>query len=467
MDTKSPSLGTVPADESVPTLSPDAEMPLASIAKIPDPPKASAPGMRSTAGQDRVLEAPRGWRHDRRVQFTAAAVLLVLVALALAWLLGSWASTDATVSRDRIRIATVTRGQFLNDVAAQATVVAAVSPTLYAPAAGTVTLGRNAGDVVKKGDLLATVDSPALRNEYDRERATLESLIVDLRRQEIDVRRRVLQSQQTSDVAGVEIRAAEREFARAQWAWDQHVISERDYRSARDALDEAKLTHDHAVSTASLEKEGLQFELQTRRLQRDRQQLLVEDLKRRVGELEVKSPVDGMVGNLAVTQKAAVQQDSALLTVVDLSALEIEFRVAESYAGAIGLGMPAEVAYGTKTYAGEVTAISPEVRQGEVTGRVRLKELPAGLRQNQRVSVRILMDKRDGVLKVDRGAFYEAGGGASAYVVHDGVAERQPIKTGAVSVREVEILDGLAEGDQIVISDTDEFKNAARVLLAD
>ena len=120
-----------------------------------------------------------------------------------------------------------------------------------------------------------------------------------------------------------------------------------------------------------------------------------------------------------------------------------------------------------KTYPGEVSTISPEVRQGEVTGRVRLRELPPGLRQNQRVSVRILMDKRDNVLKVERGGFYEAGGGSSAYVVKDGVGERHPIKTGAVSVREIEILDGLAEGDQIVISDTEDFKNAPRVLLAD
>jgi HlyD family secretion protein len=107
------------------------------------------------------------------------------------------------------------------------------------------------------------------------------------------------------------------------------------------------------------------------------------------------------------------------------------------------------------------------VRQGEVTGRVRLREIPAGLRQNQRVSVRILMDKRDNVLKVERGGFYEAGGGSTAYVVKDGVAERRPIKTGAVSVREIEIVDGLAVGDQVVISDTDEFKNAPRIMLAD
>jgi HlyD family secretion protein len=443
-------------------------MPLASITRITNPDRTSAPGMRSTDGQDRILETSgKDWRRDKRVLITAAVLLLLLGAMFLNWLLGAWATSDSTVSRERLRVATVTRGEFLSDVAAQGTVVAAVSPTLYAPAAGTVTLARNAGDTVKKGDLVATVVSPGLRNEFQQERATLDSLVVDLRRQDIEVRRKILQSQQTSDMAGVAIRAAEREFERAEQAWGQKVISARDYQRARDELDEARLTHHHAIETAGLEKEGLEFELQTRRLQRDRQQLRVADLERRVGDLDVKSPVDGIVGTLAVTQKAAVQQDAALLTVVDLSALEVEFRVAESYAGSIGLGMPAEVSLGGKTYAGEVTALSPEVRQGEVTGRVRLKEQPPGLRQNQRVSVRILMDKRDGVLKVERGAFYEAEGGAFAYVVHDDVGERKPIRTGAVSVREIEITDGLAEGDQIVISDTDDFKNAERVLLAD
>jgi HlyD family secretion protein len=77
------------------------------------------------------------------------------------------------------------------------------------------------------------------------------------------------------------------------------------------------------------------------------------------------------------------------------------------------------------------------------------------------------MDRRDGVLKVERGAFYEAGAGTVAYVVRDGVAERVAITTGAASVREVEITGGLAEGDRIVISDTDGFKKADRVHIAD
>ncbi len=437
-------------------------MPLASISKIH---RGDTSGMRSTEAQDRAVEPARRWLRDRRVWWVGGGLLVVLL-VAGAWAIRGWATSDATVARERVRIATVTRGKFVNDVAAQATVVAAVSPELHAPATGTVALSVKAGDTVRKGAVLATVDSPALRNEYERERATLESLTVDLKREEIDVRRRILQGQQERDMAAVAIRAAEREFARSQLAWDQKVISERDYRRAKDELDEAKLTHDHAVQASALDKESLEFELQTRRLQRERQQLVVADLERRVGELAVRSPVDGMVGSVAVTDKAAVQQDAVLLNVVDLSALEIEFRVAESYAGSLGTGMPAEIGYGGKTYAGEVAALSPEVRQGEVTGRVRFKgEPPAGLRQNQRVSVRIVMDERDGVLKVERGGFYEAGGGRQAYVVRDGVAERASIQTGAASIREIEITGGLAEGDQVVVSDTEPFKNAARVLL--
>jgi len=57
-------------------------------------------------------------------------------------------------------------------------------------------------------------------------------------------------------------------------------------------------------------------------------------------------------------------------------------------------------------------------------------------------------------------------GGGFAYFVHGNVAERRPVRLGAASIAKVEILDGLAVGDQIVISGTDEFKSAPRVILS-
>jgi HlyD family secretion protein len=92
---------------------------------------------------------------------------------------------------------------------------------------------------------------------------------------------------------------------------------------------------------------------------------------------------------------------------------------------------------------------------------------PAGLRQNQRLQTRVLIEQRDDVLEVQRGPFLDTGGGNVAYVVVDGVAERRAIRTGAVSVDEVEILEGAQPGDQIVVSGADTFGDAQRVRLSD
>ena len=66
-------------------------------------------------------------------------------------------------------------------------------------------------------------------------------------------------------------------------------------------------------------------------------------------------------------------------------------------------------------------------------------------------------------MKVERGPFLETGGGNSAYFVEDGIAERRPIRAGAVSLDAVEILSGAKVGDRIVVTGADAFDNAQRV----
>ncbi|HSN72205.1 MAG TPA: efflux RND transporter periplasmic adaptor subunit [Steroidobacteraceae bacterium] len=423
--------------------------------------------IRDTSGQDRPVDAGRGRR--RSALFVgAAAVAVVLLVASSVWLRDRWQVAAHAVPAERVRIAEVVRGPFVRDVSARGIVVAAVSPTLYAPAAGTVQFAVQAGDPVVRGQVLARVDSPELLNELERESATFASLEIAVERQAIDTRRQVLASQQTADLAGVSIQAAERELKRAEDSWAERLISERDYEKARDDAAEARLAHAHALESAALEKESLEFELRTRVLERDRQRLLVEDLKRRAGELEVTSPVDGVVGTLAVAERTAVARNAPLVTVVDLSRFEIEFEVPETYADDLGLGMAAFVTYADRDYAATVAAISPEVRAGQVTGRLRFEtDAPAGLRQSQRVSARILLESRDGVITVPRGPFLDSGGGRVAYRVVDGVAQRTPITVGASSISDVEILDGLAPGDQIVVSGVDMFQGAEAVRLVD
>src|SRR6187551_2811066 len=96
------------------------------------------PFIRDTSAQDIALD-PRQLARKRQRILIAASVGGVGVAVALVMLVQSWASTSVVVARERVRIATVTKGAFVRDIAAQGTVVVADSPTLFASGVGTVT----------------------------------------------------------------------------------------------------------------------------------------------------------------------------------------------------------------------------------------------------------------------------------------------------------------------------------------
>jgi HlyD family secretion protein len=438
-------------------------MKLAQLRRIPEA-VSDAARMRGTEAQDSALTSPgTSWTRRRWWLIGGAAGFVVL---SFAWLIHGWLTTGQVISRERLRLAEVTRGHFVRDVAADGTVVAAVNPTLFAIAPGTVTYIARAGDAVHKDQLLATLDSPELKNEFQREQATLDSLDAALQHQQIEIRRQMLTSKQQADLAEVTIKAAERELKRSEWAWGLHVIPERDYRRAIDDVATARLNFDHARETADLERASLALDLRTRRLERDRQALVVASLKQRVAQLSVRSPVDGQVANLAQPQKALVAANAPLLTVVDLTAFEIEFQVAETYAGAIRPGMGAEITLEGRSVPGTVTAISPEVRQNQVTGRVKFNGgQPQDLRQNERTAVRIVLDERDNVLKFERGSFIDEAT-RSLYVVRGGHAVRVPVTLGAASVGEIEALSGLAAGDQVVISDMRDANQATEVAIS-
>lgn len=420
----------------------------------------------SAAGTADVARAPEliAWHARPRNRLIAGAALVVVATLCAA---AFWSGAEPVVPLERLRIATVTRGPFVSDVAASGLVVAANHPTLYSNAAGTVTLRVRAGDRVRRGDPLASIDSPQLANDLAREQATLASLDAAIERQQLDITRRELAVQQGADLAGVQIVAATRELNRAESAWSARAISQRDYERARDDLQAAELNRRNALDNVSLERRSLAFDLKTRRLERDRQRLLVQNLQRRMQSLDVRSPVDGIVGNLLVQQRATAAENAPLLSVVDLSAFEVEFRVPESYAAQIALGMPVAISLAGRNLAGEVAGLSPEVRDGQVTGRARFTGTqPPGLRQNLRVAVRIVIDERGDVLKVERGAGLEDGV-EHVWRIEGEHAVRQSVRVGSASVGEVEILSGLAVGDRIVVGGTTEFRDAPRVRIAD
>lgn len=76
------------------------------------------------------------------------------------------------------------------------------------------------------------------------------------------------------------------------------------------------------------------------------------------------------------------------------------------------------------------------------------------------------MESKNNVLMVERGQFLQSANGSVAYVVQDGLAIRTKIKTGARSLSVVEVQEGLREGEQIIVSGTDQFNGASTILIS-
>jgi HlyD family secretion protein len=415
-----------------------------------------------TSSQDVILE-PKS-----KALLVTASVLLVLAigGWFAAPTISRWSQAQESVSGERLRTAVVTQGDFVRDISVQGRVVAAVSPTLYATQSGTITFEVESGDSVHSEQIIATIDSPQLQNQLLQEQARLSSLHVELERQRITSKQEQLQSQKGEDSAAIALKAAQREMSRAETAFTQGAMTAVDYEKAQDDLLTAELMHKHSLLDTELDAERLEFELQTRQLDVEQQVLLVSDLRRQVEELVIASPVSGIVGNLAVDQKTNVAKNQPVLSVVDLSAFEVEVQISESYADDLAIGMQAEVRAGSQTYDSTLVAVSPEIISNQVTGRVRFNEkVPEGLRQNQRLTTRILLEEKFDVTMVQRGQFFDSGNGRIAYVVENGMARRRSITAGATSLGSIEILQGLTPGEIIVISSTDLFDSADAVLI--
>jgi HlyD family secretion protein len=417
--------------------------------------------IRDTSQQDAVIAPPAGHQVKRGAVWLGAAAAVLAVCV---FLVAAWRGSEASVSGARLRIAEVTRGTLVRDASVNGRVVAAVSPTLYAKAPSTVNLQVAAGDTIKKGQVLAVLESPDLSDALKRAVSSWEQLKAEVARQQILAKKQKLLAQKDADTAEIERLSAQRTLERYDSVGQVGIIAKIDYQKAKDALQSTEIRARHAAQAAALEGDDVRLALRTRENELERAHLALAEAQRRVDELTVRAPVDGFIGTLNVQDRMVVAANAPLMTLVDLSRLEVEIEVPETYVNDLGLGMNAEVQLPSGTAGGKLSALSPEVVKGMVLARIRFDGgQPKGLRQSQRVSARLLIEEKPNVLMLPRGPFVESEGGRYAYVVRDGIATRTPVRIGATSISAVEIQSGLKPGDKVVVAGTDAFANAARI----
>ncbi len=406
-------------------------------------------------------------RFSQRIRFIGpAAIVLILAGAAFLPSISRWARSEASIDASRVRIAKVVRGDLVREFSVEGRIVAAFHPTSFSPARGIVTINVAAGQVVNEGDILARVSSPELGSLVAQEETTLNSLQSTDDRLRLEARQNRMENEQQVDLGRVELAATKRSLERAEKLYKLGLTNEIDLEAARDSVIVASLKLKQAEQRVEFGAEILMFELDNAGQQLKRQRLVVDELERRVEALTIRAPVAGLVSRLHVDDRQAVNTNDPLITVVDLSAYEVEIAIAETYSSAINPGTQAVVSKDGIEYPAEVLSISPEVEGSRVKSRVIFTgATPDGLKQNQRVTAHLILETKPDVFKVARGPFLEDGAGRIAYVINDRLAVKRAIKTGSTSISEVEIVSGLQVGDRIIVSDIARFEDAENVLL--
>jgi len=426
------------------------------------------PEISRTEPRQSVVDIPRKPRNKRKRNLIIGACAVVSVAL-ITFALSRLRAAAPVVDRGGLWTDTVKRGPMLREVKGPGTLVPEQIRLITADTAGRVErIPLRPGAQVEPGTILLELSNPdVMLQALDAERqlAQAEADLINLR---ATTRGNTLITR--SGLATLEAQAAdaERRAKADQKLANDGVISEVDARMQVERATELR-------SRLELERKRLGVVAGSGKEQVEAQQAQIQRLKnvvafrrQQVDSMKVRSIDRGVLSELPLELGQWVTPGSLLAKVVQPERLKAVLRIPETQARDLALQLPAVVDTRNGVVKGKVSRISPSASQGSVEVDVSLPaELPRGARPDLTVEGTIEIEKLQNVLFVGRPAGAQPGGQAELFRLVKGGDEAQRVKVrlGRSSVSTVEVLDGLAEGDAVILSDMSQWDTTDRVRL--
>ena len=396
-----------------------------------------------------------GWRIGGAVIVTLLAIILLRGLL------------EPSVRRGRIRTAYVERGLVEATLSASGVVVPQIEHVLTSPIDTRVLrVRKQPGERVEAGEPILEMDvgqaqlavttlddQIALkRNEQERTRLELETTLADLRR-----RREIKVLEQRS--LQFEAERNRKLFERGVYNEDIVRKSDTDVERAGIELQQMDEAMTAAERTSEAREAGLALEMK----------ILAKQRTEAAHVLQVATTASDRPGVLTwviASEGVSVRRGDQVARVADLTSFRIEATVSDVHAARVTPGIAVTVELGEAKLAGTVRTVHPSVENGALTFDVALDNpSDSRLRPNLRVDVHAITASKPDALRLERGTFGAPDGSTCAFVVRGNRAVRTPIHLGLASFDAFEVVDGLQEGDEVIISDTTDFMHHPEVAL--
>lgn len=407
------------------------------------------------------MDIPKKSRSGKQRYVVLAAVVLLFGALVAAYVRFSNLSGITFVNRADVVISEVVRSDLVREVRAPGNLVPAELRWVAATSNARVKeIVLDPGDSVSQDSVVMTLDNPDLEQALDSALLELEVLEAEYRALEQRLRNEHLS--QESVVAEI---VAEYEIAEFRMNANQQLLE--DEVVSRIELNESVLEERQLKTRSALEQRQLESltalheaELAAKRARINQSSRALQLQQKLFDELQVRAEFSGHLQDVPVEQGQQVAIGTILARVADNDSLKVELRVQESQVKDVLPGQRVTITAGGNAASGTVRRVEPEVQQGVVIVDVYFDEAPlAGARSDLRVDGLIELERLVDVLKIQRPVFSQENVAINLFVLDaDGTtATRRLVQVGKASTEEIEIIDGLLEGDRVIVSDTSQF----------
>ena len=413
---------------------------------------------------DRRIERKRFT--PRRIAIYGAAALVIVFA---AWQLLTINPSSLNVDAEKLTLAPVTHGPFLEYIVEQGEVMPLTTIYLDAVEGGRVEeVFVEEGSKIEEGTPILRLSNANLQLNVMQREAELFREVNRLRETRVTMEQRRLAMRAELVRLEFEFRKAEREYTRQDEMFKADLASRKEFDEAKDNLE--YLTRSRDVTVETLRQDSLYQTIQVQQLEEsiDRLRLNLELIKQNEDNLTLRAPISGLLSSL-IAEVGESKPGGDRLGQIDV---EDEFKVRaaidEHYIARIRTGQSGSFDFAGGTYDLVISRVYPEVIEGQFEADMVFPEgMPDGLRRGQTLQVRVALGELADAMQVPRGGFYQTTGGRWIYVLDPTgeFAVRRQIRLGRQNSQYFEVLEGLEEGEQVITSMYENFGDMERLVL--
>ena len=415
------------------------------------------------------IARPASVAKKKKIRRAIFATLAIIVIAGITFGVAQLQPAAPSVDRAAVWVDTVKEGPMLRLVRGSGTLVPEEIRWIPARTSGRVErILLRPGAIVAPGTVILELSNPELQQQVKEAELAHQSAQASFTNRKTELESNLL-SQQAA-VAGVKSQHEDAllQLQAQEKLFKDGLISEIQYKQA--VSREAELRNRLKIEEQRIEmsRAGIKSQLAPQEAQVDQARATYSLRVQQLDDLRVKAAMDGVLQQVPVEVGAQVGPGTNLARVANPTKLKAEVRIAETQTKDIRIGQQAEVDTRNGIIKGRVSRIDPSATGGTVGVDITLLEaLPDGARPDLSVDGTITLEKLDKVIFVGRPAFGQENSIVSLFKLNadTGEANRVQVKLGRSSVNQIEIVEGLRPGDQVILSDMSAQESYDRIRL--